>query len=93
MEIKILEETKKKIEFEIPGETHTLLNILREELWNDEHVKVAAYRVIHPLLKTPKMTVETDGKETPREALKEAAKRVLKLNKKFAESFEKAVKK
>ncbi len=91
MNIQIIEEAKNKIVFEIPGENHTLLNIIREELWNDEHVKNAAYRIKHPLTKVPRMVVETDGKEDPKKALQEAAKRVLKMNKKFSDAFEKAI--
>lgn len=89
MDIKIIEEDKKKIVFEVPGESHTLLNILREELWNDENVKEAAYRIKHPLTKIARMIVETNGKEEPRKALQEAAKRVIKTNKKFADAFSK----
>ena len=93
MKIKILDETKKRIEFEIEGENHTLCNILREVLWEDSHVKTAVYRMGHPLVKLPRMLVETDGSETPREALVKAAKSVLKLNESFSKAFEKAVKK
>ena len=91
MEIKILEESKNKLVFEIPNEDHTLFNILKEELNNDEHVKIGVYRNIHPLTKVAKMTVETDGKESPKDALREAAKRVIKTNKKFTDAFEKAI--
>ncbi len=92
MQINILEETQKKLVFEVPGENATLLNILREELWNDEHVRVAAYRITHPLTKIPRMIVETDGKETPKQALISAAKRVLKTNKSFSDALNKVLK-
>ena len=45
MEVNILEEKKDKIIFEIKGEGHTLSNAIRKELWNDEHVKAAAYAI------------------------------------------------
>jgi DNA-directed RNA polymerase subunit L len=89
MEIKVLEESEKKMRFEISGEGHTLCNVLREELWNDEHVKIAAYKVKHPLIGTPEFIVETDGKKEPRKILLDAAKRI----KKFNSSFEEEVKK
>lgn len=72
MEIKILEETKDKISIEIVGETHTLCNAIRNELWKDSHVKIAGYRVDHPLIANPILVVETDGKESPKIALKNA---------------------
>ena len=42
MNIEILEETKQKLVFKLKGEDHTILNLLRQELWNDEAVKIAA---------------------------------------------------
>ena len=83
MEIKVLEESKNKLVIELEGETHTLANLLKKELWNDEHVKVSGYTVKHPLVGKPMLVVETDGKETPREALKAAAERLSKENDKF----------
>ncbi|MGB9748811.1 MAG: DNA-directed RNA polymerase subunit L [Candidatus Woesearchaeota archaeon] len=93
MKINILNEEKKRMEFEIEGESHTLCNMLKNELLNDENVKIAIYRINHPLLKTPRFLVETNGNETPREALVKAAKRILKTNEKFAEVFSSAFKK
>ena len=75
MEVNILEEKKDRIVFEIKGEGHTLSNALRKELWNDEHVKVAAYAIEHPLIEIPKFVLETDGAD-PRKTLVAAAKRV-----------------
>ena len=63
MELKTLESGKNKIVFELQGVGHTFCNLLVQELWKDEHVKVAAYNVDHPLIGKPKMVVETDGKE------------------------------
>lgn len=77
MEIQILEDKKNKLVFEIKGEGHTLSNALRKELWNDEHVKAAAYAVEHPLIETPRFVLETDGAD-PRKTLQAAAKRLLK---------------
>ena len=77
MEVNILEEKKNKIVFEITGEGHTLSNVLRKELWNDEHVKAAAYAVDHPLIEVPRFIVETDGAD-PKKTIVAAAKRVQK---------------
>jgi DNA-directed RNA polymerase subunit L len=88
MEINILEEKKDKIIFEIKGEGHTLSNAIRKELWNDEHVKSAAYAIEHPLIEIPRFIVETDGAD-PRKTLVAAAKRVQKdLEKVKAEAKE-----
>ncbi|MEA3429667.1 MAG: DNA-directed RNA polymerase subunit L [Nanoarchaeota archaeon] len=90
MELSIVEEGKNRIIVEIEGEDHTFCNILRKELWNDKHVKAAAYKVEHPEVAEPKIIVETDGKEDPKKALIEAAKRVKKDLDKFLKNFEKA---
>lgn len=92
MEINILEDKKNRMVFELKGETHTFCNILRKELWNDKHVKAAAYNIEHPLIGIPKIIVETDGIETPQKALKEAIKRMQKTNDVFRKSFIKEIK-
>lgn len=80
MELEILEETKNKLHFKVKGEDHTLLNLLKEELWHDKNVKVSAYKMDHPLVGIPEMTVEVTQGNEPRKAIAEAIKR---LNKKL----------
>ena len=77
MEVKIVEEKKNRIVFELPGQGHTLSNALRKELWNDEHVKTATYAIDHPEVGHPKFILETDGAD-PRKVLKAASSRVVK---------------
>ena len=90
MELNIIEEGKNRIVVEIKGEDHTFCNLLRKELWNDKHVKAAAYTVDHPEVKEPKLIVETDGKADPKKAMIDAAKRVRKDFDKFLKIFDKA---
>jgi len=77
MEVNIVEEKKNRLVFEITGEGHTMSNALRKELLNDEHVKVAAYTIDHPLIEVPRFVLETDGAD-PKKTLSAAAKRVQK---------------
>jgi len=79
MEINILEDKKKRLVFELKGEGHTLCNALREELWNDKSITVAAYNISHPLTAVPKFIIETNGK-SPKTALKSAIDRLKKKN-------------
>ncbi len=77
MDINVVEEKKNKLVFEIKGEGHTMSNAIRKELWNDEHVKIAAYTIDHPLIEIPRFVLETDGAD-PRKTLIAAAKRLQK---------------
>ena len=88
MEIVTLESKKHRIVFELRGSDHTFCNALKQELWNDETVKVAAYNVSHPLVGVPKFIVESTG--DVKEALAAAAQRLQKRNKEFLSAFQKA---
>lgn len=77
MEVKIIEEKKNKLVFEVPGEGHTLCNVLQKELWNDSHVKAAGYNIAHPLINIPKFILETDGAD-PKKTISAAVKRITK---------------
>ena len=89
MDIEILEESDTKIVVKFNAEDHTFVNPLKEELWNDSHIKVSAYRTGHSLADKPELTVETDGKESPRDALQSAVKRLKKDFGNFKKAFEK----
>ncbi len=82
MEIKILEEKKSRLVFNIEGDGSTLANVLKKELWNDEHVKAAGFNVEHPLINVPTFVVETDGAD-PKKTVSAALKRIAKTVEKF----------
>jgi len=92
MELKIIEDKKNKMVFELKGETHTFCNALKNELWNDDHIKAASYKIAHPLIGVPKFIVETDGKESVKKALKKAAKGLEKVSGDFKTVFLKEIK-
>ena len=92
MEIKVLEDKKNKLVFEVDGMGHTFINVLKNELWNDSHVKVATYSIRHPITSKPKITVETDGDEGPRSALASAVSRLKKASDKLKDEVKKEVK-
>ena len=92
MEIKTLDDKKNKLIIEVKGAEHTLCNALKEELWNDKHVKVATYSIRHPQISVPQMIVETDGEENPKNALINAVERLHKNNAKFKKEFGKEIK-
>ena len=84
MELKVKEESKSKMVFDLPGETHTFCNALKHELVAVKGVTIATYKMDHPLIGMPTFLLETKGIE-PRKALKEA----LKALRKKAEDFQK----
>jgi len=90
MEIKVIEQTKKKMIFELIGTDHTFCNALKKELLNDDNVKISTYNIAHPLVRIPKFIVETNGQKEPTDVLKAAAKRLGKLNDEFKSVFKKA---
>ena len=89
MELEVVRKEDKKLEVVLVGEDHTFANLLRRTLREDEHVTYAAYKVDHPLLDRtrPVIFVETDGKETPKEALIKAARKIKEQINEFGERF------
>ena len=87
MELTVLEEGKHKLVIQLKGETHTFCNALKEELHDVKGVKIATYKIDHPLIGVPTFLVETEGTD-PRKAIKEALKNLRKK----AEEFKKEVK-
>ena len=83
MKINVLEDKKSRFVFETEGIGHTYLNVLKNELWNDSHVKVATYAVKHPQVSKPKFILETDGDESPKAAITSAVGRLKKLSERF----------
>ena len=78
----VTSEVKNKLEFELTGVTQAFCNLLKEEVAEDEHVKMCTYVVDHPLIGKPKFLVETDTSTNPRKAVKDAIKRLKKINEK-----------
>lgn len=91
MEIKILDDKKNKLIVEAKGIDHTLCNILKSELYNDKHVKIATYSIRHPQISAPQLIVETDGGISPKNALINAIQRLHKSNEKFKKEFAAAI--
>ena len=89
MELKIIEESKNKLALEIIGEGHTFCNALCDELNEDKKVETASYRIKHPLISNPVITIETSG-EDPKKVIANAAKSLSKELDKFQDAFKKA---
>ena len=88
MELNVLEESKKRMVFELKGETHTFCNALKEALWKVNGVEIASYTIDHPLVGVPRFIIETKGIE-PREALKKASANLKKMTQDFKKELSK----
>ncbi|MDH5440489.1 MAG: DNA-directed RNA polymerase subunit L [Candidatus Bathyarchaeota archaeon] len=91
MQIKVLKKTSNELRIEIEGEGHTLCNLLEKVLLEDESIDMAAYNIPHPLISNPAIYIRTKGRRSPETALKDAADKILKIEKNFRASFEKAL--
>ncbi|CCE64864.1 hypothetical protein TPHA_0J00410 [Tetrapisispora phaffii CBS 4417] len=58
-------------------EDHTLGNLIRNELLNDEKVLFAAYKVEHPLFARFKLRIQTEENYDPKDALKMACNNII----------------
>lgn len=89
MKVKINKKDKKTIEVEIEGVRHTLPDIIRNELWNDNSVTLAAYERKHPFLGVSKLIIKS---KNPKKSLDDAIKRTENTIKKFRKEFSRSVK-
>ncbi len=72
-----IKKEEEHIVLEITGETHTICNILRKRLMNQEEVSAAAYDITHPLIGQPEFEIVSsnpqDSLVTAAESIKEEA--------------------
>jgi DNA-directed RNA polymerase subunit L len=90
MKIEILNQTEKELELRIMEEGHTLMSILRKELFNDPDVIHTGYMLKHPLIKEVRFFLKTKEK-SPKEALETALKNLSVKLDEFELKFEKAI--
>jgi len=87
MEIEILLDDKTELKFKIKGETHTIANMLKDELLMDSSVKFAGYNIEHPLKNEAIFDIKTNRKEA-KKVLKEAIERLKKKIDTFEDEIE-----
>ena len=92
MELSIIDDKKSRLVMEIKDADNTICNALKNELYNDEHVKISTYSVKHPLISSPQVIVESDGEETPRGVILSAIQRLKKNNDRFRKEVSKEIK-
>jgi DNA-directed RNA polymerase subunit L len=90
MELNIITKTNNELEVELRGETHTLLNLLKDLLIKDERVEAAFYDMKHVSISEPILYLKTDGSD-PILVLKETAEIIVAQCDEFIDVFNKAV--
>ena len=88
MEIEVIKESKLELEMIIHGENHSLCNVLRKYLMEDDDVEYAVYAIDHPLTGEPNMTIKTKRSKRPRNSLQKAAERLKAETAEFRELIE-----
>ena len=91
MELMIVNKTENEISIKVTGESHTLLNVLKTALLNNEHVEIATYDIKHPTISDPVLFVRTDGKD-PIEVIKTSCGELVKEFDEFIDLFKKKTK-
>ena len=89
MELKVLEKTPDTLRLEVPGENHTLLNIITEYAW-EAKAKQSSYIIQHPYLSKPELVIKSSN---PKKTLDDSAKILMERVKEFKVGFERAMKK
>lgn len=88
MKLKKIEKSKDKIKVEVEEETHTLLNLLRENAWK-AGADQASYVIEHPYLSDPVLIVRS---KNPQKTIGDAAQMAVEQAKEFQAEFKKALK-
>ena len=82
MDIRFAAKSADKWEIELASEDHTLVNLLRELVW--ENKGEAAYRTEHPLIGKPTLVVMA---KDPKKVLEKSADAITKLCKQVEKAF------
>jgi len=87
--VEVIEDTKipNAATFKIYKQDHTLANMIRGELLNTAGVLFAGYKVPHPLEPVVVIKVQTDGNQTPTQALEAACTQLISNISKLQDNF------
>jgi DNA-directed RNA polymerase subunit L len=89
VELNILNKTNNELEVELRGETHTLLNLLKDLLIKDARVVTAFYDMKYVSISDPVLYIKTDGAD-PILVLKDVAAIIVSECDEFIDVFSKA---
>lgn len=73
MKLRVVSEEDGRMEMEVGGEGHTLLNLLQSSLLADRYVRMAGYSKPHPLMDRSVLYVYMEGRGDSKKALLRSA--------------------
>jgi len=88
MKLDVVKNEKNEMEFSVEGERHTIPNLLREKLSENNDVEFVAYRLEHPLDQKAMFVLKTKG--PAKKVLEDTIKDLQKDINEFKKGFEKA---
>ena len=88
MELSATEKAREKLRVEVRGESHTMLNLIRENAWK-AGAKQAAYIIQHPYISQPEIIIRS---RNPAKTLRDASQMVIDDSKGFSVAFKRAMK-
>ncbi|MBU0530253.1 MAG: DNA-directed RNA polymerase subunit L [Candidatus Aenigmatarchaeota archaeon] len=89
MKLRVVENKKDKLRIEVVGESHTLLNLLRETAWK-EGAEQASYIVEHPYMSNPELIIRSNN---PKNVLSSTAQSIVDQSIAFEKELKRVVKK
>ena len=89
-DIELIKNTKTEIEFVVPGESHTICNVIRKYLMDDSSVRYAVYGIDHPIVGEPVISIKVNQKKSPKNTLLKAATKLKDQTDEFKKSLEDA---
>jgi DNA-directed RNA polymerase subunit L len=87
MKLEVIKNESDYLEFFIEGERHTLTNLLKERLSQDDKVEFVAYRLDHPLENKARFVLRA---KSAKKVLNAAIKEIVKELQDFEKGFSKA---
>lgn len=93
MKLRIKIDDEGRMEMDVGGEGHTLLNLLQSSLLTNGDVKMAGYAKPHPLMDRSVLQVRMKEGKSSKEALMKSAEDAKRKVKEFKEQFDVQVKK
>lgn len=93
MKLRIVSEEDGRLEMEVGGEGHTLLNLLQSSLLENKNVNMAGYSKPHPLMDRSVLYVYMEGRRSSKRALLKSTNDAKKKVDEFLTKFEREVEK